>query len=351
MPGDLYSLPDWSRVAGTPGGRALLRVEVEDFRVEELPLITLDGEGSHLWLEVEKRNANTDWVARQLATLAGVTGRDVGYAGMKDRRAVTTQWFSIALQEASNSDWNNWEVPEAQILQAHRHRRKLKRGALSGNRFRIVVRKLEGHLDDLEDRLQRVSKQGVPNYFGPQRFGHGGRNVAQGARWLEHGGRLPRNKKSIYLSSVRSFLFNQVLSRRVELGNWTRIVDGDIASLDGSRSTFPCQMPDPELTRRCAEFDIHPSGPLPGSDGKQPEREAAEIEYSVLEPYETLIDSLAGAGLKAARRALRLVPKNMEWERNGDDLMLKFDLPPGTYATSILRELVTTDPVSISESK
>ena len=351
MPGDLYSLPDWSRVAGTPPGRGLLRVEVEDFRVEELPLITLDGEGSHLWLEVEKRNANTDWVARQLATLAGVTGRDVGYAGMKDRRAVTTQWFSIALQEASNSDWNNWEVPDAQILQAHRHGRKLKRGALSGNRFRIVVRKLEGHLDDLEDRLQRVAQQGVPNYFGPQRFGHGGRNVAQGVRWLEHGGRLPRNKKSIYLSSVRSFLFNQVLSRRVSLGNWNRIVNGDIASLDGSHSTFPCSMPDPELARRCAEFDIHPSGPLPGSGGKQVEREAAEIEYSVLEPYETLIDSMAGAGLKAARRALRLAPKSMEWERDNSDLILKFELPPGAFATSVLRELVTTDPVSISESK
>jgi len=272
-----------------PGGSGLLRVEVEDFRVEELPLITLEGEGSHLWLEIEKRNANTDWVARQLAALAGVTGRDVGYAGMKDRRAVTRQWFSIALQEAGNSNWNKWKIPDAVILQAHLHGRKLKRGTLSGNRFHIVVRNLEG-------TLERVSRQGVPNYFGLQRFGHGGRNVAQGARWLEHGGRLPRNKKSIYLSSVRSFLFNQVVSRRVELGNWNRIIDGDVASLDGSRSSFPCQMPDPELTRRCEEFDIHPSGPLPGGDGKQVERAAAEIECSVLEPYETLIDNMTRAG-------------------------------------------------------
>ena len=351
MPCGLYALPNWSWVSTAPGACGLLRVEVEDFRVEELPLITLEGEGSHLWLEIEKRNANTDWVARQLATLAGVPVRDVGYAGMKDRRAVTTQWFSVALQEASDSNWKNWKIPDAVILQAHFHGRKLKRGTLSGNRFHIVVRNLEGSLDDLEDRLERVSRQGVPNYFGLQRFGHGGRNVAQGARWLEHGGRLPRNKKSIYLSSVRSFLFNHVVSRRVELGNWNRIIDGDIASLDGSRSSFPCLMPDPELSRRCEEFDIHPSGPLPGGDGKQVERAAAEIECSVLEPYETLIDNLARAGLKAARRALRLVPKGMEWERNGDDLMLKFELPPGAYATSVLRELVTTGPVSISGSK
>ena len=360
MSNNLYSLPDWSWVSTAPGARGLLRVEVEDFRVEELPLITLEGEGSHLWLEVEKRNANTDWVARQLATLAGVPVRDVGYAGMKDRRAVTTQWFSIALQEAnegvrvkcqSGKDTLALDSDPFCILQAHLHGRKLKRGTLSGNRFHIVVRNLEGSLDDLEDRLQRVSRQGVPNYFGLQRFGHGGRNVAQGARWLERGGRLPRNKKSIYLSSVRSFLFNHVVSRRVELGNWNQIIDGDIASLDGSRSSFPCLMPDPVLTRRCEEFDIHPSGPLPGSGEKQVEREAAEIEHSVLEPYETLIDNLARAGLKAARRALRLVPKGMEWERNGDDLMLKFELPPGAYATSVLRELVTTDPVSISGSK
>ena len=351
MPDTPYSLADWSWVSTAPAGRGLLRAEVEDFRVEELPLIKPQGEGSHLWLEVEKRNANTDWVARQLAALAGVTGRDVGYAGMKDRRAVTTQWFSIGLQEARDSSWENWSIPDATILQAHLHGRKLKRGALGGNKFRIAVRNLEGQLDDLEDRLQRVSRQGVPNYFGPQRFGHGGRNVAQGIRWLEHGGHLPRNKKSIYLSSVRSFLFNQVLSRRVSQGNWNQIVDGDIASLDGSHSTFSCSMPDPELARRCEEFDIHPSGPLPGSGGKQVEREAAEIEYSVLEPYEALIDSMAGAGLKAARRALRLAPKSMEWESGNSNLILKFELPPGAFATSVLRELVTTDPVSISESK
>jgi len=351
MPNDPYSLPVWCWVSGPPGGHGLLRQEVEDFYVEELPLITSAGTGSHLWLEVEKRNANTDWVARQLAACAGVKSRDIGYAGMKDRRAVTTQWFSIALQEAGDSNWKNWEIPDVRILQTNLHGRKLKRGVLKGNRFRIVVRRLEGQLDDLESRLQRVSEQGVPNYFGPQRFGHGGRNVAQGVRWLERGGRLHRNKKSIYLSSVRSFLFNQVLSRRVELGNWNRIVDGEIACLDGSRSNFPCQMPDQELIRRCEQFDIHPSGPLPGSDGKQAGQEALEIEGSVLKPHETLISSLADAGLKAARRSLRLAPTGMEWQRDGRDLLLKFTLQPGGYATSVLRELVTACPVSISETR
>ncbi len=349
--GNPWSLPDWSRVLGTPAVHGQIRSEPEDFCVEELPLITPEGEGNHLWLEVRKSNANTDWVARQLAALAGVPGRDVGYAGMKDRHGITSQWFSIGLQEARDSAWENWELPDAVILQAHLHSRKLKRGALRGNRFRIAVRNLQGETDDLEHRLLQVAKSGVPNYFGPQRFGHEGRNVAHGVRWLEHRGRLPRNKKSIYLSAVRSFLFNAVVAKRVDMGTWNRMIDGDVASLDGSHSGFACQMPDPELERRCEEFDIHPSGPLPGNDGKQPERQAAGIEGEVLEAYSSLVAGLSKAGLKAARRPLRVLPASMQWEHAGSSLMLEFDLPPGAYATSVLRELVTIGPVSISENK
>ncbi|MFC1719969.1 tRNA pseudouridine(13) synthase TruD, partial [Pseudomonadota bacterium] len=270
-----------------------------------------------------------------------VPGRDVGYAGMKDRHGVTTQWFSVALQEAKNSAWQEWDIPDAVILSAHLHNRKLKRGALRGNRFRIKIRQLEGRLEGLEERLQTVMAQGVPNYFGPQRFGHGGRNVGQGARWLERGGRLPRNKRSIYLSSVRSFLFNEVLSRRVDLGNWNHMIDGDIASLDGSHATFPCTMPDPVLVRRAEEFDIHPSGPLPGRDRSPATRECAEIEAEILAPHATLVRGLEKAGLEASRRPLRLVPGAMQWTFGKADLVLEFELPSGGYATSVLRELVT----------
>lgn len=345
-----WSLPDWSRALGLPGARGLIRAEAEDFRVQELPLVTPAGEGCHLWLEIEKRNANTDWIARQLAARAGVHGREIGYAGMKDRHGVTSQWFSVGLQEAGDTAWKNWALEDAVILQARLHHRKLKRGALSGNRFRIVVRDLAGESGDLDDRLQQVQAHGVPNYFGPQRFGHGGNNVPQGLRWLEHGGRLPRNKKSIYLSAVRSFLFNAVASRRVDLGTWNQIIDGDIASLEGSRSGFPCQMPDPELTRRCDEFDIHPSGPLPGRGERRAEREAAKIEAEVLEPFGNVVSNLGRAGLEAARRSMRLLPGGMRWEFRDSSLVLGFDLPPGAYATSVLRELVTTGPGTISES-
>jgi len=345
-----WSLPDWSRVAGTPDCRGRIRTFPEDFRVEEIPLISPASEGNHLWLEIEKRGANTDWVARQLATLAGVAGRDVGYAGMKDRRGVTRQWFSVGLQEAADSNWEHWQIADADILKASLHPRKLKRGALRGNRFQLVIRNLEGNVDGLSERLKNVSEQGVPNYFGPQRFGHGGLNVVRGRQWLERGGRLPRNKKSIYLSAVRSFLFNEVLSRRVGCQSWNRLIDGDIACLDGSHSTFPCEMPDPDLDRRCAEFDIHPGGPLVGRNGAGTERQALATEQDVLKTHDSLVQGLEKAGLKSARRSMRVVPGSMHWNVSGTVLELGFELPPGGYATTLLRELVTTDSVSISDS-
>ena len=344
------NLPDWSRVGGVPQCHGRIRAKLEDFTVEEIPLIIPDGQGSHLWLEIEKRGANTDWIARQLASSAGVSGRDVGYAGMKDRHGVTRQWFSVALQEAKNPGWEDWELPDATVLKVDLHGRKLRRGALRGNRFRLVVSDVEGDTCWLQERLQSAKQQGVPNYFGPQRFGHGGQNIHRGSHWLEHGGRLPRHKKSIYISSVRSFLFNEVLSRRVDEGLWNQLLDGDIANLDGSRSTFYCDLPDPELTRRCNEFDIHPSGPLAGRSDSEKGRPGASIEQSVLEPYVGLVKGLEKAGVKADRRSLRLVPKGMSWSITGKNLLLEFELPPGGYATSVLRELVTFDPDSISES-
>jgi tRNA pseudouridine13 synthase len=326
----------------------VIRSTPEDFRVEELPWVTPEGQGGHLWLEIEKREANTDWVARQLASAAGIASRDIGYAGMKDRRAVTRQWFSVALQEASNPDWKRWELTDAVIIRAELHSKKLRRGILAGNRFKLVIRELEGDLDRLEEGLKRVERQGVPNYFGPQRFGHHGQNVVRGARWLEKGGRLPRHKKSIYLSAVRSFLFNEVLSMRVKKQVWNQLLDGDIASLDGSRSTFRCAMPDAELARRCDEFDIHPSGPLPGRGRDQAAGPAAATERVALEPWRALVNGLESAGVDAARRSLRLVPGKMRWDVSGQDLVIEFDLSPGGYATSVLRELVTSTPGSIS---
>jgi tRNA pseudouridine13 synthase len=346
-------LPDWQRQLQRPEVKARLRAVPEDFQVWELPLIEPEGRGSHLWLEICKRCANTQWVASQLAAAAGVSARDVGFAGMKDRHAVTTQWFSVGLQEGENDNWREWDIPGVTILQARRHGRKLQRGALRGNRFRLVLRDLQGAMDSLEARLESIRRTGVPNYFGPQRFGRQGANIPRAARWLERGQRISRNQRSIYLSAVRSYMFNQVLAERVSLGIWNRLINGDLAMLDGSRSVFPCRLPDRELERRCAEFDIHPTGPLPGRAGKRGNSEtageAAALEAAVLNHCDALLRALRGAGVDASRRSLRVVPGDLEWQWGECCLALEFSLPPGAYATSVLRELVLADPDTISE--
>jgi tRNA pseudouridine13 synthase len=339
----VFELPSWPFSLGAPELHGRIRSTPEDFRVREIPQFEPSGEGNHLWLEVRKRGANTNWVAERLATCAGVPARDVGFAGMKDRHGVTTQWFSVSLQEARNREWRQWAIPDVEFLEVRHHNRKLKRGALQGNRFEIVVRDLEGDRSSLQRRIERVRQNGVPNYFGPQRFGFNGGNVPRGMHWLERGGRLPRNKRSIYISSVRSFLFNDVLARRVEMGNWNGILDGEIAMLHGSHSVFPCAMPDAELERRCGAFDIHPTGPLPGSGGMRPEREAGRIEAAALAGHAAMIDALVKAGASAERRSLRLVPEDLQCELLGDSLRLSFGLAAGHYATSLLRELVTCD--------
>jgi tRNA pseudouridine13 synthase len=354
MPIAAGPLPDWPRSMGPPEVSGTLRASPEDFQVWELPLIEPQGSGSHLWLEVRKRDANTAWVAGQLASAAGAPPRDVGYAGMKDRRAVTTQWFSIGLQEAADADWSSWEIPGVTILRAEHHGRKLQRGALRGNRFLITLRTWQGGTEGLEGRIGQAGRVGVPNYFGPQRFGHGGANVERAVRWLARGGRIRRSERSIYLSAVRSYLFNEVLAERVRQANWNRLLAGDVAQLDGSRSTFRADPLDADLEGRCANFDVHPTGPLPGrSRGRRGESVsgAAALEESVLEPYGDLVEALHRANVDADRRSLRVLPTGLDWRIDGADLQLEFALPPGAYATSLLRELVLTEPASISESR
>jgi tRNA pseudouridine13 synthase len=341
--------PDWPRFLGPPAACAQARVAPEDFEVTELPLVEPDGVGAHLWLEVRKRDANTRWVAARLAEQAGAPVRDVGFAGMKDRRGVTTQWFSVGLQEAASDDWARWEIPGVTILRGARHGRKLQRGALKGNRFRIMLRDLRGEESAVEQRLSVLAGQGLPNYFGPQRFGRDGGNAARGERWLERGGRISRGRRGIYLSAVRSYLFNEVLAERVRQQSWNRLVDGDVAMLDGSRSTFTCSPPDPGLDRRCAAFDLHPTGPLPGRGDGGAAGEAAAVEERILEPYEGTVAALRRAGVGSSRRTLRVVPAGLSWQLDGTTLALEFSLPAGAYATALLRELVSDDSATISE--
>lgn len=336
------ALPDWSRLHGEPSCSATLRASPEDFRVDEVLGFEADGEGEHLLLQVRKRNRNTDQVARQLARHAGIRARDVSYCGLKDRVAVTTQWFSLWLPGKADPDWSTLEDDDVQILAQARHRRKLPRGALRANRFTIVLRELQGDRADLEQRLAAVKEKGVPNYFGEQRFGRDGGNV-QAAQAMFAGRKVKdRHLRGLYLSAARSLLFNEVLAARVRASNWNQALPGEALQLAGSHSFFVADTVDAEIEQRLARDDIFPTGPLWGR-GEPPSTGAArELEQAVLQDSAEFRHGLEQAGLKQERRALRLVVTDLRWQwlEEQSGLQLEFELPAGCYATAVLRELV-----------
>ncbi len=326
---------------GTPPLAARLRASPEDFQVEEILGYDADGVGEHVLLWVEKRGANTDWVARELAKFAGVPQVAVGYAGMKDRHAVTRQTFSVQLAGKPDPDWSTFPHAEVKVLAATRHSRKLKRGALRGNRFVLVLREVEGDRAAAEQVLQQVAARGVPNYYGEQRFGLEGGNVEQ-ARAMFGGRRVERDKRSFLLSAARSHIFNSVLAARVERDAWDKPLDGEIWSLAGSRSWFGPEPFTDVLAERLARADIHPSGPLWGQGEPPTQAEAGALEREIAAASSDLVAGLAAARMDQERRPLRLLPKDLRWRWLDDaSLELSFELPAGAYATVVVRELAS----------
>lgn len=327
----LYTtLPQWPKAYPASGASATLKLLNEDFLVTELPLQLPSGAGEHIWLDVEKNGANTVFVAQQLAAAAGVQEWDVGYAGLKDRYAITRQWFSIYLPKGETPDLTQLQHPEFKVMSQSRHVKKLRPGDLQGNRFRIVLRELAGDRDAIEANLQAVASQGVPNYFGAQRFGHEGGNVEQGRAMLAREIRV-RNpkKKGIYLSAVRSFVFNEVLALRIQQGLWGQTLPGDVMDEAG-----------------------RPTGPLWGRGRVSTSDQAQALENGVAKRHAILCDGMEHAGLDQDRRALVACPGDMTWEwPQADQLVLTFSLPAGTYATSVLSEILqATEPERHSES-
>ena len=327
---------------GRPVASACIRQTPEDFQVNEIPLLEPDGSGEHAWLLIRKRLENTAQVAQLLAKFSGVPPRDVSYAGMKDRQAVTEQWFSVQLPGKDDPDWMALNSETITVISFARHSRKLRRGALKGNAFRLVLRELEGEPAVLDERLARTSKEGVPNYFGAQRFGRDGSNLHAALQLFKNPRRrMTRTKRGLALSSARSFLFNQVLSQRIKAGNWNQAIAGDALQLQGSHSFFIAESLDPELTGRVEQQDVHPTGPLYGRGESGVQADCLQLETAILAGYPEWLEGLETLGLKQARRALRVPVEGLEWNWTGsDELELKFSLPAGAYATSVLRELV-----------
>lgn len=328
------------RAFGSAPLQAQLRSTDEDFRVEEVLGYDADGSGEHAWLWLEKRGANTDWVARELAKFAGAPPLAVGYAGLKDRHAVTRQTFSVQLAGKPDPEWSALAVDGVRVLAATRHTRKLKRGGLRGNRFVLVLRDVQGDVAAAESRLKQIAARGVPNYFGEQRFGRDGDNVAQ-ARAMFAGRRVDRHRRSLLLSAARSQIFNDVLAARVEQGTWDSALDGEIWSLAGSHSWFGPEPFTPDLGARLARFDIHPSGPLWGEGEPPSQADVGALEHAVAAAHMDLVQGLAAARMTQDRRPLRLLPRDLNWRwQNAATLELSFELPAGSYATVVVRELL-----------
>ena len=340
MSSNKASLPDWGRALGPALFSSSIRSTPSDFRVVEDLAIEFSDDGEHDFLCIEKTSANTQWVADALARHAKVSSKDVGYAGLKDRHAITRQWFSVRRPDRDGTDWKAFVAEGVLLLDVRRHYRKLKRGAHNGNAFCIVLRGEAINADEIAvtQRLMSIKAGGVPNYFGEQRFGREAGNISM-ARALFAGRRLSRPKRSIALSAARSFLFNEILSARVKQGNWNVVLRGELANLDGSASVFTVDDSDDELAARCESMDIHPTGTLWGDNAPLGSAEGAELERRVIEPYADLVAGLASARVDAASRSLRLPVRELEWEFLPHALELKFSLAPGGYATTVLREL------------
>ena len=326
---------------GAPVLAARIRSAPEDFRVEELDGFEASGDGEHLLLTIEKRGMNTAFLAGELARWAGVPEVAVGYAGLKDRHAVTVQRFSVQLPGREPPPLETLERDGLRVLTQARHRRKLPRGALAGNRFVLVLRGVQGERAAIEARLQAIAARGVPNAFGGQRFGHEGGNIAK-ALAMFAGKRVGREQRSMLLSAARSALFNQVLAARVADGSWDCGLDGEVWALEGSRSVFGPEPMTEQTGARLAAFDIHPSGPLWGRGALRSEGACQALELAaVADPVSLrLRDGLERAGLEQERRALRLRPRDLAWRwLDADVLELAFALPSGCYATSVLEQL------------
>jgi len=309
---------NWPCAFGGPLGESKFRVEPEDFVVDELCALQPTGEGEHLLLHIRKCNQNTRWVVDQLAQLAGIRPNDVGYHGMKDRRAVSTQWFSLYL---GNKEFNTMLINSldgVELISSDRHNKKLRRGGHLANRFTIRLRDCTASFDSLDKRLAEIKEFGVPNYYGEQRFGHGANNLNEFERLFVNQNDASRARgrkrkdRGIHLSAGRSYLFNCVLAKRVQQDNWNT----------------------------CLASEELPTGPLWGRGRLEGSAERVDFETEIANSLTGWIDALEHAGLSQERKALKMMAEKLSWKQIGNsDIELSFVLAPGCFATALLREL------------
>ena len=292
-------------------------------------------------MKVRKTDCNTLFVGEQLAKFAGISARNMSYAGLKDRKAVTEQWFSLQMPGQPTPDFSQFSLEGVEILDVTRHQRKIRIGSLQGNHFEILLRNTE-ETDELKVRLDFLAKNGFPNYFTEQRFGRDGNNLTQALRWANGEIKVKdRNKRSFYLSAARSEIFNLIVSKRLELNLAQQILVGDVLQLNGSHSWFVVDESEDlaQLQQRLAQQDVLLTAPLIGEE----EKSAVNFENEIFSQHQALFALMRQERMKAARRPILMQPQQFQWQFEPNGLRLQFALPSGSYATALIRELVNVE--------
>lgn len=324
---------------GKPTQAGRLKAEFADFIVKEELGYDLSGDGEFVAVKIRKTDANTLFVGEKLAEFAGISAKNMSYAGLKDRHAVTEQWFCLHLAGKETPDFSQFQLDGVEIVEVTRHNRKIRVGSLAGNHFELLLREVKER-DDLTARLQQIQAVGFPNYFTEQRFGRDGHNLTQAQRWAK--GEISvkdRKKRSFYLSAARSEIFNLVVSNRIELGLTQQVLENDLMQLAGSNSWFVAKAEElSELNKRLDLQDILLTAPLVGENSAT--QMVSEYEQKIVAEHQDLLTLMAKERMNATRRAMFCKPQHFEWAFEDDGLRLKFFLDAGSYATALVRELI-----------
>lgn len=334
---DFSDLPFISTDLPGLGGR--IKARPEDFQVEEIPLYEPAGDGPHLYLTLRRSGLTTRQVVEDLAGRFGVSVGAVGYAGLKDKEAVTTQTFSLETSLGEDEARDRAADEKWEILTVARHRNKLKVGHLLGNRFTVVLRDQTGGLDQARAIAGRLRESGLPNYFGPQRFGQSGGNAADGLEILRSGRKAGRGwRDKFMLSALQSFIYNHYLALRIRRGLFETILTGDVCKKYATGGLFVSEDGNIE-TERLRAGELSHTGPIFGSKMKAAAGPAGELEAEALAELNLSPAEAARAGAGDRRLSRLLIPELAVSEVEGG-LSFCFALPKGAYATSVMREFI-----------
>jgi tRNA pseudouridine13 synthase len=346
-------LPELSFLHGKPESTGLLRSQPSDFKVfEQLPFSPC-GEGEHLFVYIRKTGANTVFVARELAKYFSIKEQLVSYAGLKDRFAVTEQWFGVHVPGKKEYDLSDLTIEGVEILSYKRHNKKLRTGALTGNRFELILRNVT-QLKALHERWQNIIEQGVPNYFGEQRFGIDGGNLDRALALFSGTKIKDKKKRGMYLSAARSCIFNHIISERIKEKTFTQLQVGDVLMLAGTQSVFHLNEVDDNIKQRFSEKDVDITASMWGTGELMTTDEPKALELKIADNHSEFSQGLPRFGLKQERRRIRLVandadievlthetsPNEVSANDSLSTVKISFTLAAGSYATTVLRELI-----------